>query len=242
MLRITGFHRVERVFCVSIQGDELYEFPAKQELTLTLKDMLEENVDTKFYLNQEQANKIKFSTYHKEASQIQTKDYSDTLCTRGSIKCVQIGRYDTETRVNSNCYRVYDDNELSPTLSTYQGGNLQPFVLDDNTLVRKLTPKECWRLMGFTDSDFDKAAKVCSNSQLYKQAGNSIVVQVLERILENLIGGEMATVTYDCEVFKYDWVVVFKDRKTRVYTVIHNDNEALKMAISNENLYIGFNS
>ena len=158
------------------------------------------------------------------------------------MKCIQIGQYATPARTNSSCCRVYDKNGLSPTLTTFQGGNLQPFVLSDNTLVRKLTPKECWRLMGFTDSDFDKASKVCSNSQLYKQAGNSIVVQVLERILENLIGGEMATVIYDCEVFKHDWVVVFKDRKTGTYTVIHNDNEALKMAISNENLYIGFNS
>lgn len=53
--------------------------------------------------------------------------------------------------------------------------------------IRKLTPKECWRLMGFDDSDFEKAEKVNSNTQLYKQAGNSIVVNVLERILENLI-------------------------------------------------------
>lgn len=205
--------------------------------------MLEENVDTKFYLNQEQVNKIKFSTYHKEASLIQTGDYSDTLCARGSIKCVQIGRYDTATRVNSNCYRVYDDNGLSPTLSTYQGGNLQPFVLDDNTLVRKLTPKECWRLMGFTDGDFDKAAKVCSNSQLYKQAGNSIVVSVLENILRNLFKRrDDGLIIYDCEVFKHDWIVVFKDNKTRIYTVIHNDNEALKMAINNDDMYIGFNS
>lgn len=233
----------ERVFCVSVLGDEPYEFPAKQELTLTLKDMLEENVDTKFYLNQEQVNKIKFSTYHKESSLIQTGDYSDTLCARGSIKCVQIGRYDTATRVNSNCYRVYDDNGLSPTLSTYQGDNLQPFVLDDNTLVRKLTPKECWRLMGFTDGDFDKAAKVCSNSQLYKQAGNSIVVSVLENILRNLFKRrDDGLIIYDCEVFKHDWIVVFKDNKTRIYTVIHNDNEALKMAINNDDIYIGFNS
>lgn len=53
--------------------------------------------------------------------------------------------------------------------------------------IRKLTPKECWRLMGFDDADFDKAEKVCSNSQLYKQAGNSIVVNVLEGILGNLL-------------------------------------------------------
>ena len=52
--------------------------------------------------------------------------------------------------------------------------------------IRKLTPKECWRLMGFTDEDFDKAKKVNSDSQLYKQAGNSIVVQVLEDIFREL--------------------------------------------------------
>lgn len=52
--------------------------------------------------------------------------------------------------------------------------------------IRKLTPKECWRLMGFADEDVEKAAKVCSNSQLYKQAGNSIVVNVLMAIFKEL--------------------------------------------------------
>jgi DNA (cytosine-5)-methyltransferase 1 len=59
----------------------------------------------------------------------------------------------------------------------------------DGFRIRKLTPKECWRLMGFDDADFDKAAKVNSNTQLYKQAGNSIVVNVLEAILEELLHG-----------------------------------------------------
>lgn len=54
--------------------------------------------------------------------------------------------------------------------------------------IRKLTPKECWRLMGFDDADFDKAQSVgMSNTQLYKQAGNSIVVPVLEEVLRNLL-------------------------------------------------------
>ena len=53
--------------------------------------------------------------------------------------------------------------------------------------IRKLTPKECWRLMGFDDIDFEKANNVCSNTQLYKQAGNSIVVNVLVEILRNLL-------------------------------------------------------
>ena len=55
----------------------------------------------------------------------------------------------------------------------------------DGYRIRKLTPRECWRLMGFTDDDFDKAqATGMSNAQLYKQAGNSIVVNVLEEIIK----------------------------------------------------------
>ena len=53
--------------------------------------------------------------------------------------------------------------------------------------IRKLTPKECFRLMGFDDEDFAKAEAVNSNTQLYKQAGNSIVVPVLEHIIDTLL-------------------------------------------------------
>lgn len=62
--------------------------------------------------------------------------------------------------------------------------------MDDKTKnhrIRKLTPLEYWRLMGFDDEDFRKAEAVNSNTQLYKQAGNSIVVNVLEGILGNLL-------------------------------------------------------
>lgn len=52
--------------------------------------------------------------------------------------------------------------------------------------IRKLTPRECWRLMGFSDSDFEKAQEVNSNTQLYKQAGNSIVRSVLMAIFSQL--------------------------------------------------------
>lgn len=58
--------------------------------------------------------------------------------------------------------------------------------VNGDTRIRKLTPKECWRLMGFDDESFFKAEKVVSNSQLYKQAGNSIVVNVLMAIFEKL--------------------------------------------------------
>lgn len=60
----------------------------------------------------------------------------------------------------------------------------------DTYRIRKLTPLECWRLMGFSDEDFHKAAEVNSNSQLYKQAGNSIVKNVLVAIFGQMIPGK----------------------------------------------------
>ena len=59
--------------------------------------------------------------------------------------------------------------------------------IQEGERIRKLTPREYWRLTGFTDEDFDKARAVNSDTQLYKQAGNSIVVDVLEAILKNLL-------------------------------------------------------
>lgn len=58
----------------------------------------------------------------------------------------------------------------------------------DGFRIRKLTPRECWRLMGFSDEDFDKAKTAgISDTQLYKQAGNSIVVDVLMAIFKELL-------------------------------------------------------
>ena len=100
---------------------------------------------------------------------------------------MQIGMLDIKG--NEQVRRVYDEEGISPTLNTMQGGNRQPKVLQENTIIRKLTPLECWRLMGFKDEQFNKAKESgISNSQLYKQAGNSIVVNVLEEIFKNLLG------------------------------------------------------
>lgn len=68
-------------------------------------------------------------------------------------------------------------------------GYAQGYVDTDNFKIRKLTPKECWRLMGWKDQEFDKIKGV-SNTQLYKQAGNGIVVRVLEKIFKKLFKGE----------------------------------------------------
>lgn len=83
--------------------------------------------------------------------------------------------------------RVHDPRGLSPTLTTMQGGGQEPKIkLSYDSRIRKLTPRECWRLQGFPDWAFDKAQAVNSDSQLYKQAGNSVTVPVIAAIGRNL--------------------------------------------------------
>lgn len=84
----------------------------------------------------------------------------------------------TEQRLEIN------QNGTSNTITSVQKDNYAVEVPDYR--IRKLTPKECWRLMGISDKDFEKAQLVNSNSQLYKQAGNAIVVDVLEAIFGRL--------------------------------------------------------
>ena len=94
----------------------------------------------------------------------------------------QIGQlYGTEREPNPQAGRVYDASGISPTMDTCQGGCRMPKI-GDGARIRKLTPRECFRLQGFPDEYFDRAASVCSDSQLYKQAGNSVTVNVIYEI------------------------------------------------------------
>ena len=97
-------------------------------------------------------------------------------------KQICIGQVSTR---NSQAGKVYSPDGVSQTLCAgthgYAMGNVE-----HNLRIRKLTPLEFFRLMGFDDEDFYRAEKVNSNTQLYKQAGNSIVVNVLEHIFEQL--------------------------------------------------------
>ena len=86
---------------------------------------------------------------------------------------------------------VLNPDGISTCIHT-QSNNLLQKIKEPTLRIRKLTPLECWRLMGFDDEDFYKAQSVgISNTQLYKQAGNSIVVNVLEKIFNNLLKGEI---------------------------------------------------
>lgn len=84
--------------------------------------------------------------------------------------------------------RVYDSDAIAMAHPAQIPSGSYKYLVGSR--IRKLTPRECWRLMGFTDEDFAKAEKVNSNTQLYKQAGNSIVVPVLEAIFRQMLEEE----------------------------------------------------
>lgn len=101
---------------------------------------------------------------------------------------VRIGNIYGEQFGTGYAGNVWDQDYVSPTIMTAQGGNRQPLVVDNvKWRIRKLTPKECWRLMSFSDEDCNRASKYVSDSALYKQAGNSIVVSVLISIFSSLL-------------------------------------------------------
>ena len=94
---------------------------------------------------------------------------------------------------NKQANRIYSPDGISPTLNTGTGGRLEPkFILSDKDgyKARKLTPRECFRLQGFPDDYFDRAKEVCSDRQLYKQAGNSVTVPVVYEIAKRMKIGE----------------------------------------------------
>jgi DNA (cytosine-5)-methyltransferase 1 len=211
----------ERVFTVSIRNDiwdktydsfgKLFEFPEPFPLEKKLKDILDDEVDEKYYLDENRIKAIKkwedrqiengrgfrFEVKDGESVGRAVTTSGDRPAETNYIKVTNATKrgYDIATDgdsinlqfPNSTTRRGRVGHGVSQTLQANSSmGTLQ------NYRIRKLTPKECWRLMGFDDSDFEKAEKVNSNTQLYKQAGNSIVVNVLEGILSNLLkeGGD----------------------------------------------------
>ena len=121
-------------------------------------------------------------------------DASPTLRSeRTGLKCIVAMRGRNPENPNSRQAGLPTEQRLEPNLkgvsnalTSVQKDNL---VMEktNNYRIRKLTPKECWRLMGFSDEDFHKAEAVNSNTQLYKQAGNSIVKDVLMAIFKQML-------------------------------------------------------
>lgn len=220
----------ERVFVVSILNDEDkdYVFPQKQELNARLKDVLESQVEDKYFLSEEIQARFKPNDKFKDMSgnivgttapECRTIGQSDICYHGGSVMGTLLARdYKQPKQIVERIGGVFDDEKgthqagsvynqegLSPTLDTMQGGWRQPCIQTvantnhtSNYRIRKLTPLECWRLMGCSDEDYYKAQQHNSDTQLYKQAGNSIVVNVLEGIFYNLLSDEKEETIGEC--------------------------------------------
>ena len=205
----------ERVFTVSIRNDikKDFVFPEKQELKLKLKDLLEDEVDEKYYLSDKMIEYISADnekwTGNNDKSIINKSVASAINTGEGSRRCDASNYISNDfeenfnLKIKNNTKKGYleatdgDGVDISGRMQWHRGtvqkqmiqtiNTSQDYgVVTENLRIRKLTPKECWRLMGFDDIDFERAAEVNSNTQLYKQAGNSIVVQCLESIFKNL--------------------------------------------------------
>ena len=91
-------------------------------------------------------------------------------------------------KMHEQSRRVYDEEGISPALNTCNGGNRETKISRQNLkIVRKMTPKEAHRIMGFDDIDYDRCAAVgMSDTQAYKQTGNSIAVTAISLLAEHL--------------------------------------------------------
>lgn len=144
----------ERIFAISIRKDidtNGFTFPEPIPLTTRLKDILEHNVDEKYYLPDDRIEKILNSSFMQEKKRIQTTDVCDTLLARDwkDPKCVlveedvnpiRIGNIYDEKFGTGYAGNVWDKEGISPTLQTAQGGNRQPLVIDEIKVIGNYIP------------------------------------------------------------------------------------------------------
>ena len=222
----------ERVFVISVRKDidnGTYDFPKPFDTGIRLKDVLDKEVDEKYYLSKDIQERfhITDSTFTKNIVGTTKPDFRtigqcDLVYQQDSImdalvatdykqpkqivetnSCIQVGDLNHYNYDEMN--RVYSKEGCSPTLNTMQGGDRQPRVLEQNEAgvvenfrVRKLTPCECMKLMGFTEEDCANAKNIgIADSQLYKQSGNGIVTNCVELLAEHLYKAQYDN-TYKC--------------------------------------------
>ena len=190
----------ERVFLVGIRddADNNFRFPKEEHLTKRLKDVLEQDVNDKYFLSDKMLNCL--INYKSDKFQVSTEVINETDLARSlRTEMSKMGRQDNYIKINSATSKGYEKategdsiNYSVPSSETRRGrvGKQVAQTLDtscnqatiDQHRIRRLTPRECFRLMDFSDS----FTWTCSDSQAYKQAGNSIVVNVLYKIMKNL--------------------------------------------------------
>lgn len=193
----------ERVLIVSIRKDVdngKFSFPAPVPLTTCMNDFLDEEVPESFYLSEEKTRSV---LVHNAA-------HAGQICDRGGICTTLLSRDYKDPKVvickmeikqiadlrhygNDQMNRVYSPEGLAPTLKTVSGGGREVKIYDGDR-YRNLTPTEYFRLMGFTDADVELLmANGISKTQLYKMAGNSISVKMLEHLFTALYPQDKVT-------------------------------------------------
>jgi len=188
----------ERVFIIGIRDDDdnNFRFPKKKNLTKRLKDVLEDNVDEKYFLTDNALKSIIYNKDNLQKSKV-NPDIANALQTPGHSCGVYKGMNAVSVNsANKKGYEIATDqdsiNFSVPNSETRRGrvGKEVAQTLDTacnqailkNKKIRRLTPRECFRLMDFPE-DFKWSV---SDTQAYKQAGNSIVVNVLYEIIKKL--------------------------------------------------------
>lgn len=130
----------ERVFCVSIRGEHTpFEFPKAQELKLRLRDLIDEEVEERFYLKESTIKSIITSTFNSRRDSIRPSDgLANTLCARDwrGPQCVQVGevvggKWD---KMHDISKRVYEPDGIAPTVHCQQGGNTELKIAEDFVL------------------------------------------------------------------------------------------------------------
>ena len=182
----------ERIFIVGFKHWRTFNFPIKLPLLNRLKDILEQDVNDKYYLSEKMIKTIFEPSKGDWNSGKMTIDTDIAKCVNARV--FKMGRADTDNYIS--VHSLYPRSSKTGKggtghLSKQDGttycldtGNNQ--AIEKDKKIRRLTPLECWRLQGFTDEEFYKAQKVNSDTQLYKQAGNSITVNVMVEILKKI--------------------------------------------------------
>jgi DNA (cytosine-5)-methyltransferase 1 len=222
----------ERIFIIGFKNWRKFRFPKKMPLNIKLKDILENNVDDKYFLSKKYIERLKRASnttfsINKNIENETLKDYSRTITAGyykggrtdqlivvhslfprssktgkggsghlskkdGTSYCLDTGNNQAIEWIgdyrNDEGLRIRKDNNapcLTATKNSETEISRMPPIIKQNK-IRRLTPLECWRLQGFTDDEFYKAQKVNSDTQLYKQAGNSITINVMVEILKKI--------------------------------------------------------
>lgn len=174
----------KRYFLVAKLDKNEFRFPDKIGSDVKLYKFLEDEVDDSYYCtnNYKKADDNIIYLKSKKDNSIRYKVYVDKYYNGG------ICGEDLYCKFAMS-KRIYSPYKYCPTLTANNtADNAKIALIDTNGIkIRKLTEKECWRLMGFDDKDYEKAQKVCSKTNLYHQAGNSIVVNILYYLFKELL-------------------------------------------------------